>query len=239
MFCSKCGHSELVPNARICSSCGSTLAGGQSQKVTGTTTCITCGQGGQTLGLPCQRCGASSVSEDLDVTTRMIWTKKRKVIAGLASLAVVTLLVVGFSNGVSPRQPAPSNQVATAPAENSEVSDTDAAALSSGEGPLSKIFEDLQNTGASAWEPDPYSDLASGTEGILLADECALWVFPDLESKRQAIEAGIFDGIGEPYFWWDKDPKWFGVVLVAYSEQSTCAMDAAAVLSWNLADFAP
>jgi hypothetical protein len=103
---------------------------------------------------------------------------------------------------------------------------------------VQSIYDALYNYGTETWDIDPFNDLVTGSSGVLLGGDCAIWVYPDAYTKNAAINSGTFDSMGGNYFWDDADPDWYGVVLVA-DESSTCAADAETALGWNLADFSP
>ena len=234
MFCSKCGSNESPSGAKFCISCGSTLTAISELKTpTGSNICWNCGEGKQPVVGNCSKCGMNLAGEE-SLSNASAPTNNWKLIAIPIALAIVAFIIFGFSKGVSPN-----TNYANQGTDSSKSVDTsqDTSSVSASGDIVTTLLNYLQNNGSASWSLDPYNDASTGADGILLSDECAIWVYPTVSSKTAAINDGVFDGVGDPYFWWDDDPNWSGVVLIASSETAYCALDAEQALGWNLQDF--
>ena len=98
----------------------------------------------------------------------------------------------------------------------------------------------LNNGGATTWAPDKFAPTGdTPVENIFLGTApddgsvCAVWVFEDFSTAENQAKSGEFDWV-TGYYWWGEDQSGKGIVLIANSNNDSCAIDAALVLDWNL-----
>lgn len=234
MFCAKCGSDASPSDSKFCIVCGSSINANASVKApVGSNICWNCGEGKQQIYGNCSKCGMNLAGEQ-SISSVSQSSNNWKLVAIPVAIAIVALVVWGFSRGVSQDQNYVDQQSDSTQSNQDTSIQTDAATDSP---TVATIYEYLEQNGTADWLIDQFNDLTSGSEGVILSDQCAIWVYPDVETKTAAIDSGTFENLGEQYFWWDDDPSWSGVVLVADDEFSNCATDAEDALGWNLEDF--
>ena len=222
--------------------CGATLSSTSSKKgPAGSNICWNCGEGKQPVIGNCSKCGMNLAGEEI-LKSRNNAQSNGKFWAIGAGAALVALVAWGFTTNISNQSNSAtqqqdvtdSSQYTSAP---SDLADGSAPADASDSPSVTNLFNFLDSNGNAGWSIDSYRDMVSGAEGVILADQCSIWVYPDLDTKTQAIDSGFFDDTSYLFFWWDDDPNWPEVVLTTEDEVSTCAMDAEDALGWNLEDF--
>lgn len=234
MFCTKCGSDVSPSGSKFCTSCGSSINMSViTTAASGSNICWNCGQGKQPIYGNCTKCGMNLAGEQ-SLTSAPKPANNWKLVAIPVAIAIVALVIWGFSKGVETNS---SNTDQASDSSSSLETTNDQTDIGTDSAKVADIFAYLNQNGLADWSIDPFNDISTGSEGVILSDQCAIWVFPDVQTKTSAIEAGTFDNMGEQYFWWDDDPAWSGVVLVADDEFSTCATDAEEALGWNLQDF--
>lgn len=108
------------------------------------------------------------------------------------------------------------------------------------QGAVVGLLARLNNGGSTSWAPDKFAPTGgSPVENIFLGNapddgsSCGVWVFGDYATAKKQATGGEFDWV-TGYYWWGEDQSGKGIVLIANSNNDTCAIDAALVLDWNL-----
>ncbi len=234
MFCAKCGSDSSPVGSKFCIACGSTIVSSSTlKKPAGSNICWNCGEGKQPIHGNCSKCGLNLAGEE-SISSVPKRVNNWKLVGIPVAIAIVALVMWGFSRGVTQDQSNLDNTPDSSQRTQNMTSQDDTAA---GSTTIDAIFGYLEQNGSAEWFIDQVNDLTTGSEGVILSDECAIWVYPNVRTKTSAIEAGTFENMGGQYFWWDDDPNWSGVVLVADDESSSCALDAEDAFGRNLQDF--
>lgn len=234
MFCAKCGSDSSPVGSKFCIACGSTIVSSSTlNKPAGSNICWNCGEGKQPIHGNCSKCGLNLAGQE-SISSAPKLVNNWKLVGIPVAFAIVALVMWGFSRGVTQDQ----SNVDNAQDSSQNTQDMSSQSeLGTNSTTVNAIFGYLEQNGDAEWFIDQVNDVTSGSEGVILSDQCAIWVYPDVQTKTSAIEVGIFENMGEQYFWWDEDPKWYGVVLVADDEFASCALDAEDAFGWNLQDF--
>ena len=94
-------------------------------------------------------------------------------------------------------------------------------------------FKDRLNSVSSyEWIIDPSNDLTgSGSLGVVLSDQCGLWIFNSEDDIQNAYDMGLFQN-SQTWFGTDSQTG-YGVMLMTDSKDNQCAIDVMAAVNWS------
>lgn len=90
----------------------------------------------------------------------------------------------------------------------------------------------LNSVSTYEWVLDPSNDLTgSGSLGVVLSDECGLWVFNSEDEIQSAYDRGLFQN---SLTWFGTDSQsGYGIMLMTDSKENQCAYDVMTAVNWS------
>jgi len=97
------------------------------------------------------------------------------------------------------------------------------------------ILDRLTSVSSENWSIDPVRDLTgSGSIGVLLSDQCGVWIFDSTETIQNAYDMGLFQ-YSTNWFGTDGETG-YGIMLMAESRDFQCVQDVMTVVNWSSLD---
>ncbi len=97
------------------------------------------------------------------------------------------------------------------------------------------ILDRLTSVSSESWSIDQANDLTgSGTIGVLLSDQCGVWIFDSAETIQNAYDRGLFQ-YSTNWFGTDGETG-YGIMLMAESRNYQCVQDVMTVVNWSYLD---
>ena len=97
------------------------------------------------------------------------------------------------------------------------------------------ILNRLTSVSSESWSIDQANDLTgSGTIGVLLSDQCGVWIFDSTETIQNAYDMGLFQ-YSTNWFGTDGETG-YGIMLMAESRDFQCVQDVMTVVNWSSLD---
>jgi hypothetical protein len=97
------------------------------------------------------------------------------------------------------------------------------------------ILNRLTSVSSESWSIDQANDLTgSGTIGVLLSDQCGVWIFDSTETIQNAYDRGLFS-YSTNWFGTDGETG-YGIMLMAESRNYQCVQDVMTVVNWSYLD---
>ena len=94
------------------------------------------------------------------------------------------------------------------------------------------ILDRLTSVSSESWSIDQANDLTgSGTIGVLLSDQCGVWIFDSAETIQNAYDRGLFQ-YSTNWFGTDGETG-YGIMLMAESRNYQCVQDVMTVVNWS------
>ena len=97
------------------------------------------------------------------------------------------------------------------------------------------ILDRLTSVSSESWSIDPARDLTgSGSIGVLLSDQCGVWIFDSTDTIQKAYDQGLFSYATN---WFGSDGETgYGIMLMAESRDYQCVQDVMTVVNWSTLD---
>ena len=97
------------------------------------------------------------------------------------------------------------------------------------------ILDRLTSVSSESWSIDPARDLTgSGSIGVLLSDQCGVWIFDSTDTIQKAYDQGLFSYSTN---WFGSDGETgYGIMLMAESRDYQCVQDVMTVVNWSTLD---
>jgi len=97
------------------------------------------------------------------------------------------------------------------------------------------ILDRLTSVSSENWSIDQANDLTgSGSIGVLLSDQCGVWIFDSTETIQNAYDMGLFQ-YSTNWFGTDGETG-YGIMLMAESRDFQCVQDVMTVVNWSSLD---
>lgn len=97
------------------------------------------------------------------------------------------------------------------------------------------ILDRLTSVSSENWSIDQANDLTgSGSIGVLLSDQCGVWIFDSTETIQNAYDMGLFQ-YSTNWFGTDGETG-YGIMLMAESRDYQCVQDVMTVVNWSSLD---
>lgn len=97
------------------------------------------------------------------------------------------------------------------------------------------ILDRLTSVSSENWSIDQANDLTgSGSIGVLLSDQCGVWIFDSAETIQNAYDMGLFQ-YSTNWFGTDGETG-YGIMLMAESRDYQCVQDVMTVVNWSSLD---
>jgi cation transport regulator ChaC len=79
---------------------------------------------------------------------------------------------------------------------------------------------------------DPFNDLSgSGSLGVVLSDQCGVWIFNSEDDIQNAYDRGLFQN-SQTWFGTDSQSG-YGIMLMTDSKENQCAYDVMTAVNWD------
>lgn len=97
------------------------------------------------------------------------------------------------------------------------------------------LLDRLTSVSSESWSIDPARDLTgSGSIGVLLSDQCGVWIFDSTDTIENAYDQGLFSYSTN---WYGTDgATGYGIMLMAESRDYQCVQDVMTVVNWSTLD---
>ena len=97
------------------------------------------------------------------------------------------------------------------------------------------ILDRLTSVSSENWSIDQANDLTgSGSIGVLLSDQCGVWIFDSTDTIQNAYDQGLFS-YSTNWFGTDGETG-YGIMLMAESRDYQCVQDVMTVVNWSYLD---
>ena len=97
------------------------------------------------------------------------------------------------------------------------------------------ILDRLTSVSSESWSIDQANDLTgSGPLGVLLSDQCGVWIFDSTDTIQNAYDRGLFS-YSTNWFGTDGETG-YGIMLMAESRNYQCVQDVMTVVNWSYLD---
>lgn len=97
------------------------------------------------------------------------------------------------------------------------------------------ILDRLTSVSSDNWSIDQANDLTgSGSIGVLLSNQCGVWIFDSTETIQNAYDRGLFN-YSTNWFGTDGETG-YGIMLMAESRDYQCVQDVMTVMNWSYLD---
>lgn len=97
------------------------------------------------------------------------------------------------------------------------------------------ILDRLTSVSSENWSIDQANDITgSGSIGVLLSDQCGVWIFDSADTIQNAYDQGLFS-YSTNWFGTDGETG-YGIMLMAESRDYQCVQDVMTVVNWSYLD---
>ena len=97
------------------------------------------------------------------------------------------------------------------------------------------ILDRLNSVSSENWIIDPARDLTgSGSIGVVLSDQCGVWIFENTETIQNAYDRGLFNY--SPNWFGTDSETGYGIMLMTDSRDYQCTIDVMTVMNWSSLD---